>query len=51
MLRVVSRRAVANNAAHNGLKSKVTCLTCQLKGCVGHCRFQMVECPRPPKAA
>lgn len=38
-------------AAHNSNKKKVTCLTCKLKGCVGHCRFQAVDSPRPPKAA
>ena len=32
-------------------KGKVTCLTCKLKGCVGNCRFEVVDYPRPPKAA
>ena len=27
-------------AAADTKKGKVTCLTCKLKGCVGHCRFQ-----------
>ena len=40
-----------HTASHNDKKKKVTCLTCKLKGCVGHCRFQVVDCPRPPKAA
>jgi hypothetical protein len=30
-------------------KGKVTCLTCKLKGCVGHCHFQMVVVPRTRK--
>ncbi len=38
-------------AAHKGKKGKITCLTCKLKGCVGNCRFQVVDCSRPPKAA
>jgi hypothetical protein len=32
-------------------KGKITCLTCNLKGCVGRCRFQSVECSQPRKAA
>jgi hypothetical protein len=30
---------------------KVICVTCRLKKCVGHCRFESVECPKPPKLA
>jgi len=32
-------------------KGKMTCLTCKLKGCVGHCRFQVVTRPNSPKEA
>ncbi|HEY1338178.1 MAG TPA: hypothetical protein VGF59_11745 [Bryobacteraceae bacterium] len=41
----------SQTASHGSKKTKVTCLTCKLKGCVGRCRFQAVDCPRPPKAA
>jgi hypothetical protein len=34
-------------AAHADKKGKVTCLTCQLKKCVGRCRFEAM----PPRAA
>lgn len=34
-------------AVQNGPKRKVTCLTCKLKKCVGHCRFEVVS----PRAA
>ena len=37
-------------AAADTKKGKVTCLTCKLKGCVGHCRFQYVP-TTAPKAA
>jgi hypothetical protein len=36
---------------HKAKKGKITCLTCRLKGCVGKCRFEVVDCPRPPRAA
>lgn len=32
-------------------KGKVTCLTCRLKGCVGHCRFAVVAAPPARKAS
>jgi hypothetical protein len=32
-------------------KAKVVCLTCNLKGCVGRCRFQSVEVPPLFKSA
>lgn len=44
---IVSNRA----AAHKGKKGKITCLTCKLKGCVGNCRFQVVDSPRRPRVA
>jgi hypothetical protein len=40
-----------HTAGHKAKKPKVTCLTCKLKGCLGRCRFQAVDCSRPPKAA
>jgi len=42
----------ANHAAGSqGNKGKVTCITCKLRGCVGKCRFQVVNTPQPPRAA
>ena len=32
-------------AAHNAKTRKVTCLTGQLKKCLGHCRFEVVGKP------
>jgi hypothetical protein len=52
MFAIIPNRMTAHNVAgHTGKKGKVTCLTCKLKGCVGRCRFEVVDCPRPPKAA
>jgi hypothetical protein len=34
-------------ARHNRQKAKIICLTCNLKGCVGRCRFQSVELLKP----
>ncbi len=42
---------VKETAERKGKKRKLTCLTCQLKGCVGKCRFEPAECPQPPRAA
>ena len=30
-------------------KRTLTCVTCKLKQCVGRCRWEPAECPRPPK--
>ncbi len=46
MLRVISSRA----ADQKSKKAKVTCLTCNLKGCVGNCRFEVIHPPRPSNA-
>ncbi len=39
--------------SHTGLerhhKGRVTCITCQLKKCVGRCRWEFATCPQPPK--
>ena len=32
-------------------KPKVTCITCQLKGCVGRCKWQKVGTAGPSKVA
>ena len=32
-------------------RTKVTCTTCNLKGCVGRCQWKSVDRPQPPKAA
>jgi hypothetical protein len=45
MLKVIS------NHLPERKKGRITCLTCNLKGCVGRCRFQSVECSQPKKAA
>jgi hypothetical protein len=49
MLQVIA----SQTAEHKRKKGKVTCTTCQLKGCVGRCRFKLeaVKGPRPSKAA
>jgi hypothetical protein len=36
--------------AHNATKTKVTCVTCKLKKCVGRCHFEAVGRPQPQKA-
>lgn len=36
-------------AAHAGGKRKITCTTCKLKGCVGRCRWETVDCSQVPK--
>jgi len=41
----------SHTADHKGKRRKITCVTCNLKGCLGRCRFEMVTCPQPPKAA
>jgi len=46
-LQVISNHPVAPK----GKRREITCLTCKLKGCLGHCRFEVVDSPRPPKAA
>jgi hypothetical protein len=38
-------------AAHQDKRGKVTCVTCKLKKCVGRCHFEVVDCPRTPKAS
>lgn len=38
-------------APHKRNKAKIVCLTCNLKGCVGRCRFQSVEGPPFLKSA
>jgi hypothetical protein len=35
--------AIRSFAQHNRKKGKIICLTCNLKGCMGRCRFQSVE--------
>ena len=35
---------------HNRSKSKITCVTCKLKKCVGQCRWEMVSYPQRLKA-
>ncbi len=47
MLQILARPAPARTSP----KRKVTCLTCQLKGCVGKCRFEAMDSPRLPKAS
>lgn len=37
-----------DNAGSGGTERKVTCLTCELKKCVGRCRWQIA--PRPKAA-
>jgi len=31
---------------HKSKERKITCTTCQLKGCVGRCHFEAVKRPR-----
>jgi hypothetical protein len=38
-------------ASHDSRKGKLTCATCKLKKCVGRCRFERVEAPRPGRVA
>jgi hypothetical protein len=38
-------------AGYDPKKTRVTCLTCKLKKCVGKCRFEAVACPRITKVA
>jgi len=45
-------QVIANHTAdHKRKKGRITCTTCDLKGCVGRCRFEAVKCPQPSKAA
>jgi len=45
-------QVISNHTAdHKSKKRKITCTTCQLKGCVGRCHFEAVKRPRPNKAA
>ena len=37
----------AGHKPHN--KGKITCSTCQLKKCVGRCRWEPADCSRPAK--
>ena len=41
----------SHTADHKRKKGKITCTTCQLKGCVGRCHFEAVKNPQPHKAA
>ena len=44
-------QVLRNQAAeHKPMKRKITCVTCNLKRCVGLCRFEAVP-PRRHKAA
>ena len=38
-------------AGHTRPHQKVTCVTCQLKRCVGRCRWEPAGTPRPRKIA
>jgi hypothetical protein len=46
-LPVISKLPVADK----GTRREITCLTCKLKGCLGHCRFEVVNRPKTAKAA
>lgn len=46
MFAIVSGR----NAALKPRKGQLTCRTCKLRGCVGRCKWETVDCPQPTKA-
>ena len=48
MMREVIQRCDAPGAPK---KREITCLTCNLKGCKGHCRFQTSEADNQRKRA
>jgi hypothetical protein len=39
-----------NSASHKPRKGKVTCVTCNLKGCLGRCHFEVVDRPQTERA-
>ena len=49
MFQIVSIGTASHKA--KGKNTKVTCVTCKLKKCIGKCRFEAASCPRPPRAA
>jgi len=44
-------QVIANQTADHKRRGRITCTTCDLKGCVGRCRFEAVKSPQPSKAA
>ena len=45
-------QVIANPTAdHKRKQRKITCVTCDLKGCLGRCRFEAVSQPKTSKAA
>ena len=47
MFRIMKPVAAGHSKGH----PKVTCVTCHLKRCVGHCRWEAAPNPKAPKAA
>ena len=42
--------AAAGQAKHGGMARKVTCLTCNLKKCLGRCRWESTGVPESPRS-